>query len=1029
MEGKKVEHEPQPRDLRRATSSSRYDPDPLRYYLTAAGPETQDTDFTWEEFVRRNNDELLANWGNLVNRTLVSAHRNFGEVPRAGRAHRRPTRRCSTRSRRRSTTVGGLIEAARFKAALAEAMRRQLAREPVRRATRQPWALVKTDRDRAATVLYVALRAVDSLKTLFTPFLPFTSQTRARAARLRRLARRAARVPSTIDRGGRLDARRPDRRLRRAGSARGSRASSRPVRRCASRSRSSASSTPETVDEELARLERRLARDRHARAPRRARRRSGGRSSRARARGRRRRASSPSARRRPAAAARSSSRTRTTASSRSSASTRTRPATTTDADVAELRGAARPPEGRRGRRDRARLLPRLRAARRAAAPVRRAARARRRARQAGRHPHPRGRRRHARGARRLRRHGRPALLLLAEPARAGRVERGWYVSFAGNVTFPKAVELRLAATQVPADRILAETDSPYLAPQPVRGRPERAGVRRAHARRARGGARGGRGRSSSARIDAQRDRVLRPAGMSVSPKKELGQHFLVDENILGVIGRLAELAPDDVVLEIGPGLGVLTRYLAQRVAHVHAVELDRSLEPHLADAGRERRRSTSATRSGSTSPRSRRARRSSSRTCRTTSPRRSSSRASTGCRSSSCWCVMVQREVADRFFAAPVDEGVRRRLGARAARRRAHRLPPGLARRSSGRAPNVDSALVAFRRTGMPPDYPRVKKVVAAAFAHRRKTLPNSLELAGRRRRRDARGGGARRGSAASRPSARRRSRRPSSSRSPRRSGEGAGARRRSTSRSSSGRYARDGKHELLTVYQRLALADRIELEPADDGLRVDGFADDTLVRGALERSPRAPAPSPRWRVPDREAAPGRGRARRRQLRRRDGAPARQRDAPRAARRRRRCTSSRRRSAPTSRSSSTTGPQLGTGDGTTLAPLDLPQDFWVVLVLPRRRARRPSTAAVYAAFDERDGAAGFDERRAAFLAALDAVRRPRDLAALPPNDLASSPLDRRAARARRLPRRRHRRRSRRLRALPSPRARGGRRVR
>ena len=69
--------------------------------------------------------------------------------------------------------------------------------------------------------------------------------------------------------------------------------------------------------------------------------------------------------------------------------------------------------------------------------------------------------------------------------------------------------------------------------------------------------------------------------MSVRPKKALGQHFLVDENLLGVIGRLAELAPEDVVLEVGPGLGVLTAYLAERVAHVHAVELDRSLEPHL----------------------------------------------------------------------------------------------------------------------------------------------------------------------------------------------------------------------------------------------------------------------------------------------------------------------------------------------------------------------------------------------------------------------------------------------------------------
>src|SRR5437764_5243823 len=69
--------------------------------------------------------------------------------------------------------------------------------------------------------------------------------------------------------------------------------------------------------------------------------------------------------------------------------------------------------------------------------------------------------------------------------------------------------------------------------------------------------------------------------MSVAPKKQLGQHFLVDENILGVIARLAELAPDDVVLEIGPGLGVLTRYLADRVAVVHAVELDRRLAEHL----------------------------------------------------------------------------------------------------------------------------------------------------------------------------------------------------------------------------------------------------------------------------------------------------------------------------------------------------------------------------------------------------------------------------------------------------------------
>jgi methionyl-tRNA synthetase len=153
----------------------RYDPDPLRFYLTAAGPETQDTDFTWDEFVRRNNDELLANWGNLVNRTLVSAHRNFGEVPQPGDLTATDTALLEALAAA-FADIGGLIEQARFKAAIAETMRvSSLANQYL--ADQAPWALVKTDRDRAATVLYVALRAVDSLKTLFAPFLPFTSQT------------------------------------------------------------------------------------------------------------------------------------------------------------------------------------------------------------------------------------------------------------------------------------------------------------------------------------------------------------------------------------------------------------------------------------------------------------------------------------------------------------------------------------------------------------------------------------------------------------------------------------------------------------------------------------------------------------------------------------------------------------------------------------------------------------------------------------------------------------------------------------
>ncbi len=152
----------------------RYEADALRYYLTAAGPETQDSDFTWEEFVRRTNDELLANWGNLVNRTLVNAHRNFGAVPEPGELTE-GDRALLAAVDRAFETVGEHIESARFRAALAEAMATSaLANQYL--ADQAPWALVKTDRDRAGTVLYVELRVVDSLKTLFLPFLPFSSQ-------------------------------------------------------------------------------------------------------------------------------------------------------------------------------------------------------------------------------------------------------------------------------------------------------------------------------------------------------------------------------------------------------------------------------------------------------------------------------------------------------------------------------------------------------------------------------------------------------------------------------------------------------------------------------------------------------------------------------------------------------------------------------------------------------------------------------------------------------------------------------------
>ena len=182
------------------------------------------------------------------------------------------------------------------------------------------------------------------------------------------------------------------------------------------------------------------------------------------------------------------------------------------------------------------------------------------------------------------------------------LERGYYVSFAGNVTYPKASDLRAAAAAIPRDRLLVETDSPYLAPQAVRGTPnEPANV--VHTLRVLAEERGEtfeRPRCADAR---ERDGRIRTA-VTVAPKKSLGQHFLVDENILGVVGRLGDLAPDDVVLEVGPGLGVLTRFLADRVRFVHAVELDRSLEPALLDAlgAASTSGSSGATRSGSRSP-------------------------------------------------------------------------------------------------------------------------------------------------------------------------------------------------------------------------------------------------------------------------------------------------------------------------------------------------------------------------------------------------------------------------------------------
>jgi 16S rRNA (adenine1518-N6/adenine1519-N6)-dimethyltransferase len=216
--------------------------------------------------------------------------------------------------------------------------------------------------------------------------------------------------------------------------------------------------------------------------------------------------------------------------------------------------------------------------------------------------------------------------------------------------------------------------------------------------------------------------------VSVRPKKELGQHFLVDENILRVVERLAELDPADVVLEIGPGLGVLTRFLAERVELVHAVEIDRSLEQHLPTSDNVRLHwgDALALDLASLDPPPRKL--VANLPYNVATPIVVESLA--GLPSLERWCVMVQREVADRFFARPRTKaygGVSVLVQLATDRVGFHSVSRNVFRPR----PNVDSALVAFRRVELPADYRRVKKLVEAAFAHRRKTLPNSLDLAG----------------------------------------------------------------------------------------------------------------------------------------------------------------------------------------------------------------------------------------------------------------------------------------------------------
>jgi len=217
----------------------------------------------------------------------------------------------------------------------------------------------------------------------------------------------------------------------------------------------------------------------------------------------------------------------------------------------------------------------------------------------------------------------------------------------------------------------------------------------------------------------------------VARKRELGQHFLVDENIVAVAGRMAELGPDDVVLEVGPGLGVLTSHLADQVRVVHAVEIDRGLESHLRQRFGTRGNVNLVFDDALRHPLA----------DLDPAPNKFVSNlpynvatplvaeSLDGLPSVELWCVMIQREVADRFFAAAGTKSygavsvlvqlTAERTGFHPVSRSVFRPPP-----------NVDSALVSFRRlVKWGPEFAGVKRVVQAAFGHRRKTLVNALEL------------------------------------------------------------------------------------------------------------------------------------------------------------------------------------------------------------------------------------------------------------------------------------------------------------
>jgi 16S rRNA (adenine1518-N6/adenine1519-N6)-dimethyltransferase len=216
----------------------------------------------------------------------------------------------------------------------------------------------------------------------------------------------------------------------------------------------------------------------------------------------------------------------------------------------------------------------------------------------------------------------------------------------------------------------------------------------------------------------------------IRPKRDLGQNFLIDSNLLDVIARAAALAPRDVVLEVGGGLGVLSEHLAERVAHVHVVELDRSLEPALRDALDAHANTTLHLADAvkldlaALDP----------------PPTKVVANLPYGVAATvilrtiadlpgvTTWVAMVQKEVGERFAAQPGTSayGVPSVLAQLACDVRVLRA---VSRTVFHPVPNVDSVLVGLTRRGPAPD-PALRTLVQHAFAHRRKALARSLSLA-----------------------------------------------------------------------------------------------------------------------------------------------------------------------------------------------------------------------------------------------------------------------------------------------------------